>query len=354
MLVVAGAVADHVSLNEYAVTPGLAQPVAPLITVPAARAHRIDGHVLLTDVYLARVTALGYLFDAIRGAQFLPAVTVLGPQTPPAQLTAQSFLEMAQSQASAKAAALTRLGEHVTARDAGVVVFTVVPGSPAAPLLHVGQLVTAVDGGAVTGACGFSQALARHDAGSTVRLTVERTTVSRRAVLVPGRTVVEPVRLGRWPRSVPRPPATPACPGTGNPERGFLGVEAQTQVDYTYPVPISIRTTSIGGPSAGLAWTLGIIDALSNGRLTGGRTVAATGTIDAGGAVGPVGGVREKTIAVERAGATVFFVPAGQRGTAEATATPGLRVYAVRSLTQVLTDLRRLGGSVPNLRSPGS
>lgn len=354
LLVVAAVVADHVDLDEYAVTPGVAQPVNPLIKVPAARAHRIDGPVLLTDVYLAQVTAFGYLIDEMEDAQLLPAATILGPATPPAQLAAQGYLEMAQSQAAAKAAALTSLGEQVTARDAGVVVFAVVPGSPASGRLRVGELVTAVDGRRTTNACAFSQALARHRAGSSVRLTVERTTVSPRAVLVPGPTGAEQVRLGRWPRSVPRPSATPACPGAGIPTRGFLGVEAETQVDYAYPIAISITTTSIGGPSAGLAMTLGIIDTLSNGHLTGGLTVAATGTIAPGGAVGEVGGVREKTVAVERAGATVFFVPAAQRPTAEAAATPGLKVYGVRSLTEVLTVLRRLGGSVPNRRSPGS
>lgn len=354
LVVIAAVVADHVELNEYAITPGVAQPVAPLIRVPAGRAHRIHGRLLLTDVYLSQVSAFGYLFDRVEGAQLVPAATVLGPATPPAELAAQGYLEMAQSQAAAKAAALTRLGDRVAARTVGVVVFAVVPGAPASGHLQVGQLVTAVDGEATRNACTFSQALALHRAGSTVQLTVERTTVSPRAVLVPGPTMVERVRLGHWPRSVARAPATPACPGSGNPSRGFLGVEAETEVHYTDPVPIHIRTTSIGGPSAGLAMTLGIINTLSTGRLTGGRTVAATGTIDPGGAVGEVGGVRQKTVAVERAGATVFFVPAAQRSIAEAEATPGLAVYGVRSLTQALAVLRRLGGSVPDRRSPGS
>ena len=67
---------------------------------------------------------------------------------------------------------------------------------------------------------------------------------------------------------------------------------------------MTVHTQNIGGPSAGLAMTLGIIDKLSSGRLTGHRIIAATGTIDQNGNVGDVGGVAEKTIAVERAGAT--------------------------------------------------
>ncbi len=93
--------------------------------------------------------------------------------------------------------------------------------------------------------------------------------------------------------------------------------------------------------------TLGIMDKLSSGRLTGNRIVAATGTIDQNGDVGDVGGVAEKTIAVERAGATVFFVPSVELAAAESKATPQLHVYAVNNLNQVLRVLKRLGGSVP-------
>ena len=83
-----------------------------------------------------------------------------------------------------------------------------------------------------------------------------------------------------------------------------LGIEPEDQVDFTYPFPVSINVTNIGGPSAGLAMTLGVIDALTSGSLTGGHTVAATGTIDSQGNVGDVGGVAQKTVAVENAGAT--------------------------------------------------
>jgi Lon-like protease len=99
--------------------------------------------------------------------------------------------------------------------------------------------------------------------------------------------------------------------------------------------------------------TLGIIDKLSSGRLTGNRIVAATGTIDQDGNVGDVGGVAEKTIAVERAGASVFFVPDTVEGrTALAKANAQLHVYAVSNLDQVLRILKRLGGNVPTNPKP--
>jgi PDZ domain-containing protein len=355
LLVAAGIVADHIDLSYYVLTPGVAQPVAPLVSVPRARAHRLDGSVLLTDVYLTRVTALSYLYDKLRGdAQILPAAQVLGPATPPSQLVEQGYLEMEQSQLAAKAAAFQRLGYRVSARPSGVVIFAVVSPSPAQRVLSVGQLVTAVDGHRTLNACAFARALGAHRPGSEVSLAVERTHVSSRARLVAGPRVREQVRLGRWPSSVPHPSATPACPGTGWHGQGFLGVEAQTQLAFRFPFPVSLRTTSIGGPSAGLAMTLGLIDTLWNGKLTAGKRVAATGTIEPTGGVGPVGGVPEKTVAVERAGATVFFVPATQVSTATSKATPSLHVYGVRSLGQALVDLRRLGGSVPPPAPKGS
>jgi PDZ domain-containing protein len=95
--------------------------------------------------------------------------------------------------------------------------------------------------------------------------------------------------------------------------------------------------------------TLAIIDKLYDGDLTGGAAVAATGTIDPEGDVGPIGGVKQKTVAVERAGARAFLVPAGQNYVTAKAAAAGssLRIYSVATLAQALNDLEHLGGHVP-------
>ncbi len=95
-------------------------------------------------------------------------------------------------------------------------------------------------------------------------------------------------------------------------------VVSMTRTTYTFPFDINIEVGDVGGPSAGLALTLGILDILSGGDLTGGRSVAATGTIELDGTVGDVGGVAQKAVAVRRAGATVFFVPAASSRTPRA------------------------------------
>ena len=166
--------------------------------------------------------------------------------------------------------------------------------------------------------------------------------INDEGALVPGAVVEKSVTLGVPPKGLVEtgcgPPSKPTA---------FLGIDPQTKQDWDFPVDVKINTPQIGGPSAGLAMTLGIIDKLSSGRLTGHRVIAATGTIDQYGNVGQVGGVPEKTIAVERAGATVFFVPKPEYAQAEARATPQLHVYGVNTLDQALRVLKRLGGNVP-------
>jgi PDZ domain-containing secreted protein len=131
--------------------------------------------------------------------------------------------------------------------------------------------------------------------------------------------------------------------GIGDPKAPINGMG--TQPVYTYPFPIRMSTDGIGGPSAGLAFTLGIINSLSGGHLTGGHIVAATGTIHPDGTVGDVGGVKEKTVAVKRAGATLFLVPPQEYAVARAKAGAGLKVVAVSSLSQAISVLEHQGGT---------
>jgi len=339
-------VASRIDLNYYALTPGVAQPVAPLVRVPKDLSHPVRGSLLLTDVYVTRVSLLDYLPYKLDGnAQLLTSEALLGPYTPPDQLTTQGYLEMAQSQSAAKAAALSRLGYRVPEKSVGALVFAVQSGSPAAKVLKVGQVVSAVDGTPTPNVCSFVSALHPYGPGDEVRLSVELSEVTTQAVFRSGRTVTETIRLGRRPPSAGT--ASTGCPGVQGPSRGYLGVVVETQVDFTYPIPVSLNTSEIGGPSAGLAMTLGIIDKLWSGQITGGRVVAATGTIDPQGDVGDVGGVAQKTVAVERAGATIFFVPPQELAAAKSKDIPSLHIYPVTSLDQALSILRRLGGHVP-------
>jgi PDZ domain-containing protein len=343
VLGLAAAAASRVTLNYYVLSPGQAQPVGPLIKVPSAHAHGIRGPVLLTDVYVAPVTLLGYLPDLLSPNDEIVSSDQLTGGVPSSELNAQGYLEMVQSKDAAKTAALRRLGYPVPEHDAGAVVGAISAGTPAYPVLKVGQVITAVDGVATPTSCAFAGQLAALAPGQQVVLSVKDDHFTASGSLVSGPVVRKTLRLAKRPAGLP---AQPGCPGVTT-ARGFLGVSVQTQQDFTYPFPITINTANIGGPSAGLAMTLGLINTLSTGDLTGGRKIAATGTIDPAGNVGDVGGVPQKTLAVEQAGATVFFVPSPELAAARSKASPSLHVYAANTLEQVLSVLKALGGHVP-------
>ena len=342
-VLVAGLVAQRVSLNQYVITPGDASPVSRYIEVPPADNHRLTGRILLTDVYVTQLNALSYLFYRYVDSnnEIIPGSELLGPAPNQTQLLEQGYLQMAQAQSYATAAALSHLGYTVHATDAGALVYAVEPGSPAAGSLRVGQVVTAVGTTSTPTPCALITALHGKAPGSTVSLTVEANSINSVGRVVPGPTVHRSVRLDAPPRRL----AGGAC-GMSAPT-AYLGISPEQQQDWHFPVDVTVHTQDIGGPSAGLAMTLGIMDKLSTGRLTGPRIVAATGTIDSNGNVGDVGGVAEKTIAVERAGASVFFVPSVELATARSKAGPQLHVYGVGNLSQVLRILHRLGGGVP-------
>lgn len=115
-------------------------------------------------------------------------------------------------------------------------------------------------------------------------------------------------------------------------------------------VDVELRLEDVGGPSAGLLFSLGIVDKLGADDLTGGRVVAGTGTITGGGEVGPVGGVPLKTQAARRDGATVFLVPKAECSDAQAELPKGLRLVPVTTLKGAVDSLKALEsgkGNVP-------
>ncbi len=345
VVVVVVLVAARTSVNDYVITPGDATPVSQYIEVPAADDHPLTGKILLTDVFVTQLNALNYLqyrfFDS--DSQVISGGELLGPAPSESQYLSQGYLQMAQAQTFATAAALSHLGYTVHATNAGALIYGIQPNSPAAQTLHVAQVITGVNGTPTATECALVDALHGLTPGSNAALTVEESYINDVGQFENGPTVTKTVRLGTPPKGL-------VDTGCGAPTKptAFLGIIPQTQQDWHFPVKVTVHTQDIGGPSAGLAMTLGIIDKLSSGRLTGNRIVAATGTIDQYGNVGDVGGVAEKTIAVERAGATVFFVPTVERQAAESKATPQLHVYAVKNLNQVLRILERLGGRVPS------
>jgi PDZ domain-containing protein len=333
--------ATHHETDHWAITPGVAQPVGPLITVEGH--HTATGRsIFLTDVYLTQLNEWQYLLAQIHpvNEQLIPTSDLTVVDTPLSQLSNQAYLQMYDSRNDARAAAMRALHLKVTGTPDGATVVGTVVNSPAENAVNVGDRIVAVDGRRISDACGVAGVLNGVQPGSTIVLAIVPASISAKGAFSFGKERDVRVRAG----VVPSGEAATNCPNAPRATAG-LGVLLEDSTDWHFPVGVSINTNDIGGPSAGLAMTLGIIEALSKTSLTGHLRIAATGTIDPQGGVGDVGGVAEKAIAVVRAGATVFFVPLVEVGAANSTERSSLRVIGVTSLSQVLADLRRLVGT---------
>lgn len=191
----------------------------------------------------------------------------------------QGAISMVTSQDVAIANALRELDYDV---EPALQVAYVVPDSPADGELEVRDVVLRVDGAEVDSGDMLVEAIRATPAGDAVTLTVERAGTKQDVELTPEK----------------------------DPEDGVQRVGFTPGQGFRYPFQVSVNIDpNIGGPSAGLMFALGIYDTLTEGSLTGGGTVAGTGTLDLEGAVGPIGGIQQKIAGAERDGAELFLVP---------------------------------------------
>ncbi len=129
---------------------------------------------------------------------------------------------------------------------------------------------------------------------------------------------------------------------------GFLGVAV---LDAPWaPFSVSFNLANIGGPSAGLMFSLALVDKLTTGDLAGSTFVAGTGTISVDGKVGPIGGITHKMAAARAAGATVFLVPAKNCYEAVSQIPSGLKLVKVETLGSAVDALHAMtsGGPTPS------
>ncbi len=157
------------------------------------------------------------------------------------------------------------------------------PDSPAAGKLETRDRILTIDGKQVPDASAVSKAVERAGAGTPMRFEVRRDGRTKTVTVVPAK--------------VP-----------GQPGKARVGIVVGE--GYRFPFDVAVKIPDrIGGPSAGLIFSLAIYDALTPGSLTGGNDVAGTGTISRDGSVGPIGGIQQKIVAAADAGAKLFLVP---------------------------------------------
>jgi PDZ domain-containing protein len=253
------------------------------------------------------------LWQAIQGwldpsDAVVPREVIYPPDQTQQQVDQQNQEDFKDSQSSAQTAALRKLGFPVQ-----VSVQSVVAGQPADGRLKAGDVITSVNGEQVTSAEKLTSLIKAKPAGTALAVGYTRD----------GAPASTTVTSGKADDGTPR-----------------IGVTvAQNQPN---PYTIKFSLDDVGGPSAGLMFSLGIVDKLSPQDLTGGLTIAGTGTIDDEGNVGAIGGIAQKMRGAKRDGATVFLAPAGNCQEAADNAVAGLELVKVSTLDDALTALQKL------------
>ncbi|GGO85715.1 hypothetical protein GCM10012280_20140 [Wenjunlia tyrosinilytica] len=299
----------------------------PVLQVDGHRTYPTSGHLNMTTV---RVTGSDYRMNLVESVvgwlshdeAVVPRGTLYPDDKSAEQVDQENAEEFTASQESAKVAALHHLAIPVGSR---VIVGSVVKGAPAENKLHAGDVVRAVDGTKVGKAADIAKAVTKHKPGERAVFTIVP------AAKAKGKDAAATKSL----------PTTEVAITTARaPDDGRAVVGIQGGVEHTFPFKIDIKLADVGGPSAGLMFSLGLIDKMEPGNLTGGKFVAGTGTIDDDGKVGPIGGISMKIIAARDKGAEYFLTPADNCATAAKDTPHGLRLVKVRTLDDALGALK--------------
>lgn len=323
----------NVMLPYYRLAPGSARSINDLVTVPADQRYPPKGSFMLTTVSLGQTRAidafLGWLDDDV---DVVPQDRIVPPNTTGQQYLELARLDMEQSKQKAIVVAVRRLGHPVVETGEGAIVVFVVPDLPAAGTVEAGDVIVAVDGKAVATSTAAVAAIRARRAGDTITFEVR-----------PGGRDGPTRTVQITSQEQPEAPGQP-----------LVGFQLRTRKQhFDLPFPVSIDSQNIGGPSAGLAFTLAVLDALTPGELTGGRQVAVTGEINVDGSVGEIGGVAQKAAAVEASGARVFLVPAAEAGIARAHVSKAVTVIGVATLEDAIAALGKIGGDTAALGRAG-
>ena len=328
LLVVAVVALAIIRVPYVVISPGSARSVVPLVTVsqkpggPDVEEDPASDDLLYVTVS-SKVEPSGIL--ALAGwlddkAEVVPSKPFLGEQSED-ENRALNLALMTNSQDKAKVVALERLGYEVGKTPTGAFLEDVDPSYPSAKVLKPGMTVVEAGGRRIRTTDELVDAIQSRKPGDELELAV--------IPLEGGEAQEVTTTLGER---------------ADDPGVAALGVSPVDRVAYTFPVDITIDTGKVGGPSAGLAFTLAILDRMTPGSLTGGDRMAVTGTIELDGTVGPVGGVKHKTEATISEGAEVFLVPPEEYQEAVDAADGRIQIEKVRTLDEALAALEEHGG----------
>ncbi|OAV59498.1 YlbL family protein [Enteractinococcus helveticum] len=282
-----------------------------MIEIDGAQTYPTDGQLDLTTISVSGPpTSTSTLLEVLyHAAQPYPAITpaelLYPPETTGDEVRSQNAEAMADSQSWAVAAALEHLGIDYQQR---LFALDFAEDSPAAEFLEPNDEIISLNGTQITGHGQLVNTIQEAN-GQPVDLRVRRNGDDQ--------TFTIPVNQA---------------------EDGTYQIGVYLDSEFVFPIDVEIHLQDVGGPSAGLIFTLALIDRMTEDSVTDGRHIAGTGTIDPDGTVGPIGGVQQKVMAAASAGATIFLAP--DMNCSEITHVPdGMTVYSVDTLDTALEIL---------------
>lgn len=285
-----------------------------IIQVSGHESHHDGGELRMTTVYVTQPDGTINLFEAMSAwfdsdRALYPREAVYGPDVTREENELRSAVQMVSSQDVAVAVAMQELGYDV---EEAVEVLNVSDEMPADGKIEVGDQLLRIDGTGVEDTDDVIDLVGQAPAGEPLEFVVRRGDEQRTVEVAPKDVGEETPKIG-------------VVPGVG----------------YTFPFEVEVNIDdNIGGPSAGLMFSLAVYDTLTEGSLTGDGTVAGTGTLGPEGRVGPIGGIQQKVIAAEDDGAELFLVPADNCAEAVGAPTDDIRLARVETMPRALESVQ--------------
>jgi PDZ domain-containing protein len=273
--------------------PGTAENVHPMVHVDGEQGTEA-GVFMLTTVRVLDANVVNYLYALVAPfQQIMTKKTVFRAGESEQEYSERQTFVMKDSQGNAIQAAYREAGVAFHNDNEGIVVLQVLANMPASKVLQAGDYLRQVDDLAVTKLDDLLAYIRGKKPGDSVNMTYERKKVTR----------TMPIDLGVLPPDANDPR------GAERPGLGVVPAEVHSVKADDPARQVTIKAGDIGGPSAGLMFTLEIYNQLTSGDLTKGYRIAGTGTIDPAGHVGVIGGIQHKVVAADREKADIFFAP---------------------------------------------
>ncbi|BCB03242.1 SepM family pheromone-processing serine protease [Bacillus sp. KH172YL63] len=267
----------------YVTKPGGAHELDPIVHVE--NGFEDDGELMLTTVRMGRANIYAYLMASIRKYEYIyPVDEIRSPHESDEEYNLRQLHLMADSQSHAIEVAYKKAGKPYQYHYKGIYVLNIYPSMPAEKILKPGDRITAIDGQPFQSSEEFIAYVGGKKEGEKVNITFVRNDEEMK----------EEIPLQAFPDM---------------PDKIGLGITLSDDKEISTNPPVALDTEEIGGPSAGLMFSLEIYDQLTEGDLAKGHRIAGTGTISEDGQVGRIGGIEQKIIAADKAGAEYFLAP---------------------------------------------